>query len=433
MKIAVFGAGYVGLVTGACFSELGNNVTLIDIDEKRIQNLNKGIIPIYEPGLSEMIKKNVSENRINFTLDYKKAIHDSEIIFIAVGTPPKEDGSTDLTYVLSVAKTIGQNLNGYKIIIDKSTVPVGTADKVKQEIEKNLKKKIDFDVVSNPEFLKEGSAIQDFMVPDRIVIGAESEKAKKIMSELYSGLARTHKPLMITDVKSAELIKYASNAMLAARISFMNQLAPLCEKVGADIKEVAKGMGLDDRIGPRFLQAGVGYGGSCFPKDVQSLAHTLKENGVNSELIDAVEIVNNRQKQSLLFKIKKLVPDLKGKKVALWGLAFKPKTDDIREAPALTIISQLNESGAKISAFDHVAEENMKKLYKNIEYCNDMYDCLKNTDLLVIVTEWDEFRNPDFEKMKKLMKQLNIVDGRNIYNPKNIKDKGFKYLSVGRK
>lgn len=433
MKIAVFGAGYVGLVTGTCFAELGNNVTLVDVNETRIANLNKGIIPIYEPGLSELIKKNVEEKRINFIIDAKKAIIENEIIFIAVGTPSRNDGSTDLTYVLSVAKTIGQHMNGYKAIVDKSTVPVGTAEKVRKEIEKNLKRKIEFDIISNPEFLKEGSAIQDFMVPDRIIIGAETDKSRKIMEELYSSLARIHKPLMITDIKSAELIKYASNAMLAARISFMNQLAPLCEKVGADIKEVAKGIGLDDRIGPRFLQAGVGYGGSCFPKDVQSLVHTLKEHNLNSELINAIETTNNMQKESAIDKIHALIGDIKNKKIALWGLAFKPKTDDIREAPALTIISQLLEQGARISAFDPVAENNMKQIHKEIDYLSDMYDTIKNTDCLVIITEWDEFRNPDFEKMKKLMKGLNIVDGRNIYNPKTIREKGFKYLSVGRR
>ncbi len=433
MKITIFGAGYVGLVTGTCFSELGNDVVLVDIDEKRVSNLNKGIIPIYEPGLSEMIKRNVDEKRLFFTTDSKKPIQDSDLIFIAVGTPPKDDGSTDLSYVLSVAKTIGKNINRYKIIVDKSTVPVGTAEKVRNEIKKSMTKDYEFDVVSNPEFLKEGSAIQDFMVPDRIVVGVNSENAKKVMNELYSSLARTHKPIIFTDIKSAEIIKYASNAMLACRISFMNQLAPLCEKVGADIKEVAKGIGLDDRIGPRFLQAGVGYGGSCFPKDVQSLASTLKEYNLNSELIDAVENVNQHQKESMIDKIHSLVGELSGKKIALWGLAFKPKTDDIREAPSMVLIGQLIKEKAIISSFDPEAIENVKKIYPSLKYSDNMYDPVKDCDCLVILTEWDEFRSPDFEKLKKLMKQKNIFDGRNIYHPKTIRDKGFKYLSVGRK
>ncbi len=435
MKLTVFGAGYVGLVTGSCFAELGNNVTLIDIDKKRVDNLNKGIIPIYEPGLSELIKNNVKENRLFFSTNAKKAVEDAKIIFIAVGTPPKDNGETDLSYVLSVAKTIGENMNGYKVIVDKSTVPVGTADKVAHEIKSHMKRKYDFDVVSNPEFLKEGSAIQDFMVPDRIIVGADSKKSKDIMNELYLGVARTHKPLMFTDVKSAELIKYASNAMLAARISFMNSLAPLCEKVGADIKEVAKGMGLDDRIGPRFLQAGIGYGGSCFPKDVQSLAFTLKDHGLNFEFIDNIDSLNNGQKKSVLPKIKILVgEDLKDKHIALWGLAFKPKTDDIREAPAIVLIDQLLEVGAKINVFDPIAMDNIKKIYANkVEYSESLYECAKHTDCLVLVTEWDEFRNPDFEKIKKSMRKPNLIDGRNIYTPSRLRELGFNYLSVGRK
>ncbi len=435
MKIAVFGAGYVGLVTGTCFAELGNDVTLVDIDKKRVDNLNKGIIPIYEPGLDELIIRNVKENRLSFTLDFAKAIKENDLIFIAVGTPPKDNGETDLSYVLDVAKKIGQNINGYKVIVNKSTVPVCTADKVKEQINSNMKAKYSFDVVSNPEFLKEGSAIQDFMVPDRIVVGVESEKAKAVMEELYESIARTNKPLMITDVKSSELIKYASNAMLATRISFMNQISHLCEEVGADIKEVAKGMGTDTRIGPRFLQAGVGYGGSCFPKDVQSLAHTLKEYKLNSELIDAVENVNNKQKKSLLKKIKTLLGnDLKQKTITLWGLAFKPKTDDMREAPSLVIIDQLLKEGARIKVFDPISEENAKKMLdKTVTFHPGMYDCLEKSDCLILLTEWDEFRSPDWAKIKQTMNQHNIIDGRNIYDPKKMREKGFQYLSVGRR
>lgn len=435
MKIAVFGAGYVGLVTGTCFAELGNDVTLVDIDKKRVDNLNKGIIPIYEPGLDELIIRNVKENRLFFTLDYANAIKDNEIIFVAVGTPPKENGETDLSYVLDVAKKIGQNINGYKVIVNKSTVPVCTADKVKDQIKANMKDKHSFDVVSNPEFLKEGSAIQDFMVPDRIVVGVDSDKARAVMEELYESIARTNKPLMITDVKSSELIKYASNAMLATRISFMNQISHLCEEVGADIKEVAKGMGTDTRIGPRFLQAGVGYGGSCFPKDVQSLAHTLKEYGLNSELIDAVENVNNKQKKSLLKKIKTLLGnDLKQKTITIWGLAFKPKTDDMREAPSLVIIDQLLKEGAKIKVFDPISEENAKKMLdKTVTFYPGMYDCLEKSDCLILLTEWDEFRSPDWGKIKQAMNKHNIIDGRNIYDPKKMREKGFTYLSIGRR
>ena len=433
MKISVFGAGYVGLVTGTCLSELGNNVIIVDIDKKRVDNLNEGIIPIYEPGLSEMIKSNVKENRLNFTLDAKDAIQNSDVVFIAVGTPDRGDGKTDLSYVLGVAKTIGQNINSYKVVIDKSTVPVGTGDLVKQEIKDNMEGDFEFDIVSNPEFLKEGSALRDFMAPDRVVIGCETEKAKEILNELYSGVIRVDRPIFFTDVKSAEIIKYSSNAMLACRISFMNQLSHLSELVGADIKDIATGMGMDKRIGSRFLQAGVGYGGSCFPKDVKSLANTMKEKGLDASLMDCIDEVNEIQKISILPKIKSLISDFNNKKIGVWGLAFKPKTDDMREAPSIPIINQLIEWGANISAFDPKAQENSKELLKgDIDFVEDPMDCVKDAEALIVLTEWDEFRNPNWDKIKTLMSGKLIVDGRNIYTPKTLKEKGFDFIGVGR-
>ncbi|PLW79490.1 UDP-glucose 6-dehydrogenase [Candidatus Woesearchaeota archaeon] len=432
MKIAVFGAGYVGLVTGTCLAELGNEVVIVDVNQERINQLNRGIVPIYEPGLDELIIRNSKEKRLIFTLDGIKAIKNSEIIFIAVGTPPNEDGSTNLTFVLQVAKEIGKNMNSYKLIVNKSTVPVGTADKVKKTISELTD--VEFDIVSNPEFLKEGSAVQDFMVPDRIVVGIESEKAEEIMADLYSSIARTHKPLVFTDIKSSELIKYASNAMLACRISFMNQLAPLCEKIGADIKEVAKGIGLDDRIGPRFLQAGVGYGGSCFPKDVQSLSATLKEYRLENDLIESIEKVNSRQKDSIIKRLKMLIgEDLKDKTFAIWGLSFKPKTDDMREAPSLVLIKQLLYEGAKVRAFDPEAMENTKQYFPDIYYSEDLYDSVKGADCIVLLTEWDEFRNPSWDKIKESLSSLHIFDGRNIYSSKKMIENEFKYLGVGKK
>ncbi len=434
MKIAVFGPGYVGLVAAACLASLGNDIICVGRDKKKIDNLKVGIVPIFEPGLSELIKINSKEERLNFTTDSKFAIENSEVIFIAVGTPQGDDGQAFLGYVLEVAKSIGEHMNGYKVIVDKSTVPVGTADKVKEVIKANLKNKDQkFDVVSNPEFLREGEAISDFMVPDRVVIGVDSQKAKEVMTLVYQGIERTGRPILVTDVKSAELIKYASNAMLATRISFMNQLSPLCEKIGADIKLVAKGMGLDDRIGPRFLQAGVGYGGSCFPKDVQAIIHTLKEHGCSAEILDAVEAVNKKQKRNIVEKIKTEMKDLKGKKFAVWGLAFKPKTDDMREAPSIVIINELQKMGATIAAFDPVAEETAQKELNDITYVKTPYDALKDADALVICTEWDEFRSPDFSKIKKLMKANLIFDGRNVYDPLEMKKLGFKYYSIGRK
>lgn len=432
MKIAVIGTGYVGLVAGTCFADMGNDVICIDIDEKKINNLNKGILPIYEPGLRDLVELNTKQKRLLFTTDIKKAIASSEVIFIAVGTPEGKDGRADLKYVFAVAESIGKYQNGYKVIIDKSTVPVGTAAKVKEIILRNQAEKQEVDVVSNPEFLREGEAIKDFMNPDRVVIGADSEKSRKVMEKIYQGIARTNKPILFTDTKSAEMIKYASNAMLATRISFMNQLAPLCETLGADVKAVARGMGLDERIGPRFLQAGAGYGGSCFPKDVMALLNMLNDNGLPSELIRAVDDINERQKKSITPKLSKHLKSLKGKKIALWGLAFKPKTDDLREAPSLVIIKQLLEEGAKVCAFDPVAQENAKKIFANIDFAQNPYDALEGCDALILVTEWDEFRNLDKERMKLLMNQPVIIDARNVYDPAEMRELGFIYEGVGR-
>ncbi len=430
MKITIIGTGYVGLVTGTCLANLGNEVVCLDIDKEKIDNLNKGILPIYESGLKELVEINVNEKRLVFTTDYEYAVKASEIIFIAVGTPQAENGEADLSYVKAAAKSIGQYMDGYKVVVDKSTVPVGTADMVKEIISENSDKEVD--VVSNPEFLREGAAIKDFMTPDRIVIGVESEKAKEIMLKLYKPLERVGKPIVITDIKSSEMTKYASNAMLATRISFMNEISRLCEKTGGDVKAVARGIGLDTRIGPRFLQAGVGYGGSCFPKDVRALIKTGENNDVEFKILKSVDDVNEEQKKLLLPKIEKLAGDLEGKKIAIWGLAFKPKTDDIREAPAIIVIKQLLEKGAKISAFDPVAKDNFSKLFDNIEYGDTPYDVLQDADALVILTEWDNFRELDKVKMKYLMNSPNVVDGRNVYDPKDMRDAGFEYVGVGR-
>jgi len=432
MKVAVFGAGYVGLVTGTCFSELGNDVLLVDIDNEKISKLNKGMVPIYEPGLNDMVMRNAKESRLKFTTNAKTAIEFADVIFIAVGTPDN-NGRAELKYVFKVAEDIGKFMKSYKVIVDKSTVPVGTGEKVREIIKKNQIKKIDFDVVSNPEFLREGTAIRDFMAPDRIVIGAESEKAKDLMLKLYKSIERTDRPVLITDIKSAEVIKYASNAMLATRISFMNELAPLCEKTGADIKLVAKGMGLDMRIGPRFLQAGVGYGGSCFPKDVKALIATGEDTGFDFEILKAVENVNERQKKSVIPRIQKMLGSVKGKKIAVFGLAFKPKTDDMREAPSIVIIKELQKLGAEINAYDPVAEETSKQILKNVTYFKTPYEAAKNCNAVVIATEWDIFRDLDLEKLKSEMKELNLIDGRNIYEPEEVRKIGFNYISIGRR
>ncbi len=432
MRVGVFGAGYVGLIVGTCLAELGNDVLMVDINEDKISKLKKGECIIYEPSLEELLKRNIKEKRLNFTLDKAKVVKDSEIIFIAVGTPTGEENHANLEYVYDVAKTIGENIASYKVIVDKSTVPVGTAENVRKIIKANQKKKVDFDVVSNPEFLREGSAVRDFMAPDRIVIGAETKKAKDIMLRLYKHLERTDRPIITTDPASAEMIKYASNAMLATRISFMNELAPLCEKTGADIKAVAKGMGLDNRIGSRFLQAGVGYGGSCFPKDVKALIATGVFNNINLRILMSVEAVNEDQKKYVIPKVKGLLKDIKEKKVAIFGLAFKPKTDDMREAPSIVIINELQKLGAKITVYDPIAQENAKKILKEVEYYKTPYDAANGCDAIIIATEWDIFRELDMKKLKSLLKEPNIIDGRNVYEPKEMKELGFNYVSIGR-
>jgi UDPglucose 6-dehydrogenase len=432
MNITMIGAGYVGLTTGTCFANLGNNVICMDVDQKKIDMLNKGEMPFFEPGLKEMVEQNVKENRLSFTTDIEKSVKSSDIIFLCVGTPSGPDGKAELRYMYEAAKKIGVYMNAYKVIVDKSTVPVGTADKVRAHIKDNLAGKHEFDLVSNPEFLREGFAITDFTIPDRIVIGVESEKAREIMTKVYKPIERTGRPIMFTDIKTAELIKYASNAMLATRISFMNMLAPLCENVRGDVKMVAKGMGLDNRIGPRFLQAGVGYGGSCFPKDVRAMINTLEERGINADILKAVDVVNEQQKRSLVPKLKKFLPDLKGKKVAIWGLAFKPRTDDMREAASITVIQQLLDEGGKVKAFDPVARKVAESVFDNIEYAYTPYEACEGCDALIIITEWDEFRTLDFEVVKKMLKQAIIIDGRNVYEPEEMREAGFQYAGVGR-
>jgi len=429
MKIAIIGTGYVGLVTGACLANLGNEVVCVDIDKKKIKALGRGILPIYEPGLKELVEHNMREKRLSFTTNSPEAIKKSEVIFIAVSTPQGANGTADLSNVFAVAKVIAMNIDGYKLVVMKSTVPVGTTEKVYSVIRETRK---NFDIAVNPEFLREGEAIRDFMVPDRIVIGAKNENAKRIMLLIYRPIERAGRPILLTSIRSAELIKYASNAMLSARISFMNELSALCEKSGADIKEIAKGIGLDGRIGSRYLQAGIGYGGSCFPKDVKALISMFRHNGINPLMLESIDRVNETQKRSIIPKIKKLLPQIKGKKIALWGLSFKPKTDDMREAPSLVIISELRKLGAKISAFDPVASENAKKLLKNVEFSKSPFEAAKNASALVIVTEWDEFREIDMKKLKRAMKAPNIIDGRNIYEPLRVKELGFVYYGVGR-
>ncbi len=428
-KITVIGTGYVGLVTGACLADIGHQVICVDIDKKKIEKLKKGIIPIYEPGLEEIVDKNFKSGNLQFTTDTKSAVEASEVIFIAVGTPSLPDGTVNLDYVKSAAEDIAKAMNGYKVIVDKSTVPVGTGDVVGRTISQYYSG--DFDVVSNPEFLKEGDAVKDFVNPDRIVIGSDSKKAEEIMLSVYEKLGGER---VLTSVKNAEMIKYASNAYLATSISFINSVANICEKVGANVDEVARGMRMDKRIGPyAFLAAGVGYGGSCFPKDVKGMIQTANENGVSFEILDAVESVNEAQKKSLLPKIQKLLGEgLYNKKIAIWGLAFKPETDDVRESPALAIIKQLYDRDVKVTAFDPIAAENMKKEVSNLETTNDMYEAIKDADCLVITTAWKVFKEADLDKVKSLLKSPNIVDGRNLYDLKKMKEMGFNYLSVGR-
>ena len=432
MNIAVVGTGYVGLVSGTCFAETGNFVTCVDIDEAKVNKLRSGRITIYEPGLETIFERNVSHDRLRFTTNLAEAIKDAEIIFLALPTPPGEDGSADLSYVLGVAEQLGPMLEDYKIIVNKSTVPVGTAEKVHNAIAKNAR--VEFDVVSNPEFLREGKAVDDFMKPDRVVIGTRSERAKEKMRYLYDPFVRQGNPIYIMDERSAELTKYAANSYLATRITFMNEIANLCERVGANVNLVRKGMGSDSRIGKRFLFPGVGYGGSCFPKDVSALYKIAEENDYHFSILDSVINVNQRQKVSIVPKMESYFEgELCGKRIALWGLSFKPDTDDIREAPALYIINELLERGASIVAFDPEAIENVRALLGDaIEYVNDQYDALPGADALIIATEWQVFRTPDFERMAKLMNEKVIFDGRNLYKLEQMKDAGFYYNSIGR-
>lgn len=438
MKIAIVGTGYVGLVTGTCFAEMGTEVYCVDIDQKKIENLKNGVIPIFEPGLDEMVERNHKAGRLQFTTDLSSIINDVDIIFSAVGTPPDEDGSADLRYVLDVARTVGQNLNKYMVIVTKSTVPVGTAKLVKQVIREELDKRgktdIKFDVASNPEFLKEGAAITDFMQPDRVVVGIESDDAKKLMEKLYKPFTLNNYRIIYTDIPSAEMIKYAANAMLATRISFMNDIANLCEIVGADVNMVRKGIGADARIGSKFLYSGCGYGGSCFPKDVKALINTAKKLGHSMEILEAVENVNERQKNILFDKLMKYYNgDIKGKTIAIWGLAFKPKTDDMREAPSLVLIDKILKAGGKVKAYDPVAMQEAKqhKLGDTIVYAKDIYDATLEADAILMVTEWNEFRLPTWEVIKRTMNKPVVFDGRNIYNKQEMNDAGFDYFGIG--
>ena len=432
-KIAVVGTGYVGLVTGTCFAETGNQVICVDIDVAKVEKMRQGVVPIYEPHLDVLFERNIKANRLSFTTDLAAGIKDAEIIFLALPTPPGEDGSADLSYILGVAEQLGKLIMDYKVIVDKSTVPVGTAEKVHAAVAKHAK--CEFDIVSNPEFLREGFAVDDFLKPDRVVIGTSSERAQKVMDQLYKPFVRQGNPIIFMDEKSAELTKYAANSFLATKITFMNEVANFCELVGADVDKVRIGIGSDDRIGKRFLFPGIGYGGSCFPKDVQALVKSGKENNFSFEILNAVMAVNEDQKIVLFPKMKNYFKgNLEGKKIAVWGLAFKPDTDDIREAPALDMIKALLENGASITAFDPEGMENVKGVIGDtISYASDEYEALKNADALLICTEWGIFRNPDFDKMGELLNDKVIFDGRNLFDIEEMNAKGFYYKSIGRK
>jgi UDPglucose 6-dehydrogenase len=434
MKIAVVGTGYVGLVTGACFSEMGVEVTCVDVDVDKIRGLEKGVVPIYEPGLEELVRKNYQAGRLRFTTDLTTYSHDVEAVFIAVGTPPDADGSADLHHVLEVARTIGQTMDHYLLIVTKSTVPVGTAQKVKDAVREELDKRgvdLPFDVASNPEFLKEGAAVKDFMSPDRVVVGLENERAKELMDRIYKPFTLNHYRMIYTDIPSAEMIKYASNAMLATRISFMNDIANLCSLVGADVNMVRSGIGADSRIGSKFLYAGCGYGGSCFPKDVKALIRSAAGRGYEMRVLQAVEAVNERQKAILFDKLRTVFPDLRGKTVAVWGLAFKPDTDDMREAPSLVLIGLLLEAGCTVRVYDPVAmDEGRRRLGGSVVYARDMYEAALEADALLLLTEWKEFRLPSWSVLKKTMNAPVVLDGRNIYDRKELRESGFTYLHI---
>lgn len=440
MKITVFGSGYVGLVTGACLADVGNKVMCVDVDQRKIDKLKQGEIPIFEPGLEEMVKHNQAAGRLHFTTDAKEGVNFGLIQFIAVGTPPDEDGSADLKYVLAVASTIAEHMESYKVVVDKSTVPVGTADKVKNVIQNVLTQRgadLEFDVVSNPEFLKEGSALDDFLKPDRIIVGTENQRATEYLKELYAPFNRSRERLISMDIRSAELTKYAANAMLATKISFMNELANLAERLGADIENVRHGIGSDTRIGYSFIYPGCGYGGSCFPKDVKALERTARDYGYHAELLSAVENVNDRQKHRLFEKISAHYGNqVQGKTFALWGLAFKPNTDDMREAPSRVVLESLFAAGAKVRAYDPEALHEAKRIYgeehPQLVYCHDQQDSLEGVDALVIVTEWKQFRSPDFEQLSQQLGDRVIFDGRNMYDPRHVKQSGIQYYAIGR-
>ncbi|MDE5730430.1 MAG: UDP-glucose/GDP-mannose dehydrogenase family protein [Alistipes sp.] len=438
MNIAIVGTGYVGLVSGTCFAEMGINVVCVDIDREKVAKLREGIVPIYEPGLDEMVKRNVEAGRLRFSTDLREVLDEVEVVFSAVGTPPDEDGSADLQYVLAVAQTFGEHINKYTLLVTKSTVPVGTARKVKETIRAALDRRgvdVPFDVASNPEFLKEGAAIKDFMTPDRVVVGTESDEARKVMTRLYKPFMLSGERMIFTDIPSAEMIKYAANSMLATRISFMNDIANLCELVGADVNMVRKGIGADTRIGKKFLYPGCGYGGSCFPKDVKALIKTAEKHGYPMRVLQAVEQVNERQKEVLFDKLMKhFGNDLKGKVVAIWGLAFKPETDDMREAPSLVLIEKLKRAGAVVKVYDPIAMDECRRRLGNdaVLYCNDMYEAAVDADALLLVTEWNQFRMPSLAVLKKTMAQPVIIDGRNIYDRDYLEENGFSYTCIGK-
>ena len=437
MNIGIVGTGYVGLVTGACFSEMGMNVTCIDIDKKKIEKLQGGQIPIYEPGLQEIVQRNSKKGRLHFVTDLASVLDSLSVVFVAVGTPPGEDGSADLSYVLNVASEFGRNIKKYTLLVIKSTVPVGTSVKVRRRVEEELEKrgaKVEFDVASNPEFLKEGAAIKDFMSPDRVVVGVSSEKARHLMEKIYKPFQMSKYRIIFMDIMSAEMTKYASNSMLATRISFMNEIARLCEITGADVQKVRAGMAADTRIGNKFLYPGCGYGGSCFPKDVKALIRTGKDNGYKMKIISAVEEVNEQQKKIVFSKLKKALGSLKGKTVALWGLAFKPETDDMREAPSVVTAELLLEAGATVKVYDPIAMDECRNRYlgDKVIYAKDIYDCVQDADAVALVTEWKEFRVPAWDRIRKAMKGNVVVDGRDIYTPAEVQSLGFDYYSIGR-
>ena len=432
MHIAVIGTGYVGLVTGACFAEFGVDVTCVDVDVTKIDKLNNGVIPIYEPGLDQIVEKNVKAGRLHFTTDVSVAVKGAQVVFLAVGTPPKDDGSPDMSYYQQAAKDVAESMDGYKVLVTKSTVPIGTGKWLREFVTANLKAPTEFGVASNPEFLREGAAIDDFMRPDRVVIGSNEERAIEVMKELYRPLYLIETPIVITSLEAAELIKYAANAFLATKITFINEVANLCDAIGCDVHDVARGMGMDNRIGRKFLHPGPGYGGSCFPKDTRALTTVADQFGVETRIVDAVIEANERQRDAMIPKIEKLVGDLKGKKIGVLGLSFKPETDDMRESPAIEIVHSMIARGATVRAFDPVAMDEAKHFINGIEYASDEYDAIKDADALVIVTEWNQFRALDMEKVKSLLKAPKIADLRNIYEPSDMRELGFDYIGVGR-